>query len=136
MDEAQRRAQIKILVADDQVEARSLIQSVLSSLGYVNVYQAITGVDAIDAAIKREVHLVICDWNMPGASGLEVLQALRKHPMHKSTPFLMLTSEGYKENVREAFKSGVTSYLVKPVTAKALIGEFEKLTKEIFVEES
>lgn len=136
MDENQRRAQIKILVADDQVEARGVIQSLLSSLGYVNVYQATTGSDAIDVAIKREVQLIICDWNMPGASGLDVLMALRKHPLHKRTPFLMLTSECYKENVRQAIKAGVTSYLSKPVTSKALIAELDKLTSGIVVDEN
>jgi two-component system chemotaxis response regulator CheY len=131
MDEAEKRAQIRILVADDQVEARGVIQSVLSSLGYVNVYQATTGFDAVDVAVKRQVHLIICDWNMPGADGLEVLQTLRKHPDHKKTPFLMLTSESYRENVRKAFKAGVTSYLIKPITPKSFIAELEKVASGI-----
>lgn len=136
MDENQRRGQIRILVADDQVEARGVIQSLLSSLGFINVYQASTGPDAIDIAIKREAQLIICDWNMPGASGLDVLMTLRKHPKHRNTAFLMLTSEGSKENVRQAFKAGVTSYLIKPVTAKALIAELDKLTAGIIVDEN
>jgi two-component system chemotaxis response regulator CheY len=131
MDEAERRAQIRILVADDQVEARAVIQSLLSSLGYVNIYHATTGFDAVAVAVKRQVHLILCDWNMPGADGLEVLQTIRKHPEHKTTPFLMLTSEAYKENVRQAVKAGVTAYLVKPITTKALMIELEKATASI-----
>jgi len=135
MGDLEYRARVKILVADDQVEARSIIQSILSSLGYVNVYQASTGFDAVEVAVKRQVHLIICDWNMPGADGLEVLQTLRAHPEHKATPFLMLTSEAYKENVRQAVKAGVTSYLVKPITPKILIGEIEKVIATIVLSE-
>jgi two-component system chemotaxis response regulator CheY len=127
MDDKNDKDLRRILVADDQLEARNIVQSILTSLGYFNIYQASTGHDAIDLAIKREVDLIICDWNMPGATGLEVLQTLRSRSDHKNTPFLMLTSEAYKDNVRQAVKAGVTSYLIKPVTSQLLKEEVEKI---------
>jgi CheY-like chemotaxis protein len=125
------RAKVRILVADDQVEARSVVQSVLSNVGYLNIFQATSGTDAIQTAIERRVHLVLCDWNMPGASGLDVLNKLRKHPDHLTTPFILLTAEAYKENVKQALKAGVTAYMVKPITTKELLLQVDLALKHV-----
>ncbi len=68
------------------------------------------------------VDLIISDWNMPNVSGLELFKKVRKEEAFKNTAFILLTVEGGKDKVLEAFKEGVTGYLLNPV----LLGDLQK----------
>lgn len=111
---------ITILVVDDYALTRDMVKSILRQIGFTNVIGAEDGRFALDILSDTKVDLVICDWNMPHMSGLEVLQEIRSKPVHQSLPFLMLTAEAYRENVVEAMKAGVSDYIVKPFTAQTL----------------
>jgi two-component system chemotaxis response regulator CheY len=111
---------ITILVADDYALTRDMIRSILKQLGFQNVIAVEDGKKALERMNSETIDLVICDWNMPLMSGIEVLRAMRVDEKLKSIPFLMLTAEAYKENVFEAAKSGVTEYVSKPFTAQVL----------------
>jgi PleD family two-component response regulator len=52
------------------------------------------------------VDLIISDWNMPNVSGLELFKKVRKEEAFKNTAFILLTVEGDKDKVLEAFKEG------------------------------
>ena len=110
----------RFLIADDQADARTIVQSVLMKLGFYNIHQASNGFDALEVARTKKLDFVICDWNMPGITGLEVLKTFRELPEYQETPFVMLTSEAYRENVMRAVKAGVTDYISKPFSAKFL----------------
>ncbi len=112
---------ISILVVDDYAMTRDMIRSILKQHGFMNVYAAEDGKKALERLNTENVALVICDWNMPIMSGIEVLRAVRADPELKEIPFLMLTAEAYRESVQEAVKSGVTDYISKPFTAQVLI---------------
>lgn len=112
---------ITILIADDYAMTRDMIRSILKQHGFMNVYAAEDGKKALERLNSDDVALVICDWNMPVMSGIEVLRAVRADPELKDTPFLMLTAEAYRESVKEAVKSGVTDYISKPFTAQVLV---------------
>jgi two-component system chemotaxis response regulator CheY len=84
---------------------------------------------ALDNKPKSEVvSLVICDWNMPYLSGIELLSKIRDDFELKQLPFLMITSENDKEHVVNALSKQVTGYIVKPFPAKLL----EEKINEIF----
>ena len=68
------------------------------------------------------VDLIISDWNMPNVSGLELFKKVRKEEAFKNTAFILLTVEGGKDKVLEAFKESVTGYLLNPV----LLGDLQK----------
>lgn len=116
---------ISILVADDYAMTRDMIRSILKQHGFMNVYAAEDGRKALERLNAEEYALIICDWNMPVMSGIELLRAVRADPELKDIPFLMLTAEAYRENVKEAVKAGVTDYISKPFTSQVLI---EKVT--------
>lgn len=65
-----------------------------------------------DASFVRD--LILCDWEMPEMSGLELLQWMRQQPQYEKIPFIMITSRGDKDHVIEAVKEGVSEYLGKP----------------------
>ncbi len=111
---------IKVLVVDDYALTRDMVKSIVRQLGFINVQSVENGEMALEILRRDEVGLVICDWNMPRVSGLEVLREIRALPNGRDLPFLMLTAEAYRENVMEALKAGVSDYIVKPFTAQTL----------------
>ena len=111
---------VRILVVDDHVATRNLVKSILKGLGYDHIAQAESGELAIRRIFEGNIDLVICDWNMPGLSGIDVLKEVRADEAYKNLPFLMLTAEAYRENITQAMQLGVSDYISKPFTAEVL----------------
>ena len=122
---------IHILVVDDHPLTRNMVKSILKGVGFDNVYQAENGHLAVTRIFEEDIGLVICDWNMPNLSGLEVLRQIRADERFKELPFLMLTAEAYRENIVEAVKSGVTDYMIKPFTAEILMKKIEAVLHKL-----
>ncbi len=113
-------AAVRVLVVDDLLTMRRLIAAILRELGITQIAEASNGPKALEYLAHHPVDLLICDWNMPGMTGLEVLQAVRADPRFKDLPVLMVTAEGSVEQVRDAIAAGVTSYVVKPFLPSTL----------------
>jgi len=71
--------------------------------------------------LKEHYDLIFCDWHMPGMSGLEFLQALKKIDGVFGIPVVMLTVEKNEENIRQAVEAGASGYILKTKSA-ALVG--------------
>lgn len=113
-------ADLKVLIVEDQEDERAIMRSTLLELGVKNIYDAHDGQQAITFMETGSslVNLVVCDWNLPKMSGLELLKALREHGSH--VPFMMVTGRGDVDSVSEAKLSGVSGYVRKPFSAKQL----------------
>lgn len=114
-----------ILVVDDDLISRELNVSLLKEMGFRNIKSALDGYHAMTAIKEQEsgdnpISLIICDWNMPNMSGLELLGVIRNDPKISDMPFYLLTSNHDKAHVKTALKAGVTGYLVKPVSYEQL----------------
>ena len=64
---------------------------------------------------------------MPEMSGLELLNEMRSDGELKDLPFVMVTAEAQKDNILEAVKAGVSSYIVKPFTAETVSEKLKKI---------
>jgi len=117
---------VKILVVDDVTSMRNVTKSILMVADYTNVTLATDGDNALELLEKEPYDLIICDWEMPNMSGLEVLIKIRKNEKLKGIPFLMLTGISDKTKADVAIKSGATDYVVKPIQASALIEKIKK----------
>jgi two-component system chemotaxis response regulator CheY len=117
-----------ILVVDDFQTMRRIIINLLGQLGFKNVSEASDGHKAFEKIKEEKCDLIISDWNMPTMSGLDLLEAVRGDEGLKTTPFIMITAEGKKENVVAAANAGVNNYVVKPFNATTLK---EKMVKVI-----
>jgi two-component system chemotaxis response regulator CheY len=120
----------RILVVDDHSLTRNMVKAILKGLGYENITQAENGEAAIRCLQEDKFEVVICDWNMPNMSGLDVLKKVRTMKNYKELPFLMLTAEAYRENVTAALQSGVSGYIVKPFTAEILGNKLQSVLGE------
>lgn len=126
-DPASIKANLKFLVVDDSQLARNLVKTILKSAGFHEVYTAENAPEALKVATMYTVNFIICDWNMGGMSGLDLLREMKKTAKMKNVPFIMLTSEAYRENIAAAIQEGVTDYIAKPFSAQVLIEKVSKV---------
>lgn len=68
---------IRILVADDDLNTRECLQLTLEHLGYANIYLVETGQEAFDASRNYKPELILMDTNMPGLKGYEACSMIR-----------------------------------------------------------
>ena len=111
---------MKILAVDDSSTMRRIIINTLKRAGYENVVEAENGKEALAKLETEKVDFVITDWNMPEMDGLTFVSNLRKSAEHSKLPVLMVTTRSVKEDIVEALKAGVNSYIVKPFTPDTL----------------
>ena len=98
---------LKILVVDDQQSMRGMARQCLKRLGIVQVTLASNGDAALEAMKTQRFDAVISDLNMPGMSGLDLAAATRAHPVLKSVPIFVATSEVYCDGLDRSLIDGV-----------------------------
>jgi two-component system cell cycle response regulator len=107
---------MRILIADDSIVSRHLLDATLRKWGY-EVVVACDGVEAWNALQAAEGPLVaILDWVMPGLTGPEVCRRVREREKERDTYtyLLLLTSKSLKEDLIEGMESGADDYITKP----------------------
>ncbi len=117
---------MKVLIVDDFATMRRILRNILKQIGFTNIVDADDGNTALKELKKEKIDLILCDWNMPEMPGIDLLKTLKADEQLKDIPFVMVTAEAQKDNIIEAVKSGVSSYIVKPFTAETVS---EKLNK-------
>jgi hypothetical protein len=112
--------QWRLLVIDDFAPMRNTIRSGLEQSGLFNVF-VLSSTNQIWPLLENEtIDMVICDVNIPGQSGLELLQAIRNHSLYSHLPFMLMTGDGSKQVVTQAISLGVNDFVVKPFTLNQL----------------
>lgn len=111
---------LSILVVDDEDMVRSLITSVLRSLGYSRIEQASDGDGALALLRQKPIDLVISDLRMEPMSGVQLLRTVRADPALRSVKFIIMTASLTSEGAIAAKRAGVDTYLIKPFTPRTL----------------
>jgi DNA-binding NtrC family response regulator len=109
-----------ILVVDDDDDMRSIVCRMLKRMKVNHVIEAQSGQQALEwlTTAPATVSMVICDWNMPGMSGMDLFKQV--HTSKPNLPFLLLTGRADLQSVVAAKKAGVHGYLAKPVSPQDL----------------
>lgn len=122
----------KILIVDDMLTIRKITKKALVDLHFKNIEEASTGMEAWQIISKSPpFDLIICDWNMPKMTGLDVLSKLRNTPEIAHTPFILLTAESDLAQVKTAIVAGVDDYVLKPFTADTLKARLEAVHQKV-----
>ena len=120
----------KILIVDDQVEVRELMEVTLR-YGQYKIFQASNGQDAISIAKKEKPELVIMDIMMPGdIDGLEATQKIKSDPQTKKCKIIMLTAKGQDADKEKGEELEIEGYFVKPFSPLDLINKIEEVLGE------
>jgi len=122
-----------IIVVDDSLLFRRLMESLLRSIGVGSIVLAKTVDQAMTAIGKRQVDCLIADWMMDSANGLDLARRIRSSPKspNPALPIVLCTAYTERERVIEARDAGVTEFLAKPISAAHL---YDKLASALFAE--
>ena len=106
-----------ILVIDDEPQIRRVLRSTLSFRGY-EISEAATGEEAVELAGKLKPDLILLDVNLPGISGIEACQEIRRT---SETPIIMLTVRNAERDKVVALDAGADDYVTKPFGIEELL---------------
>lgn len=106
-----------ILVIDDEVQMRRLLEITLSSNGF-KISEAATGKEGLVAAATHSPALIILDLGLPDADGLEILKKLREWYIK---PVIILSARNAEDDIIEALDNGANDYLPKPFRTGELL---------------
>jgi len=116
----------KILVADDDVDIRELVEFKLSTMGH-DIVAVGDGAAAIDACMAQKPDLAVLDVMMPGVSGLDAIRAIRAEPNLADLPVILLTARAQESDVETGFDSGADDYITKPFSPRELASRVQAL---------
>lgn len=115
----------QILIVDDhEIVRRGLKQLLVDELSDVNITEAEDSQKALDQIAKREFDLVLLDINMPGRSGLDVLEEMRQ--LQPGTPVLVLSVSPEEDFALRCLKLGAAGYLTKRSASDELLVAVKK----------
>lgn len=112
-----------ILTVDDATTLRKLVSYTLRS--QFNVIEATNASEALQVLATKQVHLMITDVNMPGISGIELIQKARQGGY--KMPMLVLTTESDTTVKQKARVAGATGWIVKPFQQQQLLSIVAKV---------
>ncbi|MBF2007374.1 MAG: response regulator transcription factor [Chlorogloeopsis fritschii C42_A2020_084] len=117
---------MKILLVDDETELTDPLSRVLTREGY-SVDAAYDGINGRKLAQTGNYDLLILDWMLPGNTGLEICQELRRQGV--ATPVLFLTAKDTLDDRVEGLDAGADDYLVKPFELRELLARVRALLR-------
>lgn len=115
-----------ILVIDDDLNTRKLMQAVLSAEGY-SVLTAVNGEDALRVMDQEHVDLAVLDLMMPKMDGYAFTRALRE--ANNALPILMVSAKQAPASRKEGFVAGIDDYMVKPVDEEEMLLRIKALLR-------
>ena len=114
-----------VLFADDNADLRDYVYRLLAE--HYTVETAADGIAALEAARARRPDVIVTDAMMPKLDGFGLIRALRDDAELRSVPVLVLSARAGEEAKLEGLQHGADDYLVKPFSARELIGRVEAL---------
>ncbi len=113
-----------ILIVDDLKANLKLLTYILENEGYQTSF-ALSGKEALERLKVLTPDLILLDLMMPEMNGLEICQAIKLNPNHKSIPIIFLTASQEEHHLIEAFELGASDYVTKPFRKPELLTRIE-----------
>ena len=122
---------LKVLIVEDNQHMRSLLRSLLNSVGIRDVVEASNGGSALTVLREKKCDLVLSDLAMNPMDGLEFSRAVRtaENSPNPFVPIIMITGYTEKHRVEAARDAGVTEFLAKPITAQSLYSRLAEIVE-------
>jgi CheY-like chemotaxis protein len=114
-----------VVIADDEPSMRLLVHATIESDDYT-VVEAVDGTQAWAMIQEHKPSLVLLDVQMPGLSGLEVLQLIKGEPSLAATRVILLTAKAQESDIEAGLIAGADFYLTKPFSPLDLLTRVEE----------
>ena len=123
-----------ILIVDDDEGLRTLMSERLENDNF-NTVVAANGLHAFQilTSHKKEVDLMICDVNMPGLSGVQLVEKINEVKEIRPFPVIMLSANRNRDVIIRSAKTGVVEYLLKPFKYPEILEKIKKILQTDFV---
>ncbi len=121
---------MRVLFADDDIIARTLMAAVLADLDH-DVSMAENGEAAWEAFLRDPTPLVVLDINMPGLDGLEVCRRIRQHDAGRDVFVLIVTARDGRDDLARVLEAGADDYVTKPASPENLRARLEIAKRRI-----
>lgn len=119
-----------ILIVDNNEAARGIVRKLLMQLGYTNIDEASSGVDALAKLFERTYDLVISDWDLGAYDARALLKQIREKKEYTNLPFIAMTAEPAINKIVQAKHAGVTGFINKPFGAEAIQAKIAEINAE------
>jgi len=117
----------RTLVVDDSPTIRRMVIASLRDVCTGGFAEAASGLEALEQLALGPAAMMVLDLNMPDMHGIEVLSFVRRHPVLKTLPVIVLTTRGDEASRAAALAAGATVYLTKPFAPQALADQARTL---------
>jgi two-component system, chemotaxis family, chemotaxis protein CheY len=116
-------ASLRVLVIEDNQHMRAIMSTILSGIGIREIIEATDGMQALRYLKEHPVDFALADFKMQPIDGVEFTRRVRngEHTINPYLPIIMITGHSERWRVMEARDAGVTEFIAKPLTAKAVI---------------
>ncbi|MEN3067458.1 response regulator [Uliginosibacterium sediminicola] len=114
------------MIIDDSASLRQVVAISLRGAGY-EIQEAADGRDALDKLKGQKVNLMICDLNMPNLDGIGFVKEVKKMPLYRYTPIIILTTEHDENIVKAGQEAGVKAWVLKPFQPPQMLAAVAKL---------
>ena len=122
-----------ILIVDDNLVARKLLEKTLSKEGH-EIVSVENGKKALEMFNERFFPIVLTDWMMPEMDGPTLCQAIRNNITSSYVYIILLTAKASKEDIISGLKSGADDYLTKPIDNAELIARLKNAERILTLE--
>ena len=120
--------EVRVLVAEDNAESAELLMDLLKDMNLVMIDEAKDGMEAFDKIKRAETpyHIILCDWDMPEISGLDVHSKAKASNTLRGAHFIMVTGVTDAPRIKQAAQQGINDYIVKPIDFQILKTKIHK----------
>ena len=124
----------RILVIEDEQAIREMVKLFLKQKEY-DVIDAFDYQSAVKK-VEENPELILLDWMLPGRSGLQFIQYLKKTPPLDNIPIIMLTARSTEEDCITCLQAGADDYVTKPFSPKVLLARIDALLRRTYEQSS
>ena len=117
-----------ILVVEDEDAIRGMLMMILEQAGFVPIAAA-DAEEAQKALDDNLPDLILLDWMLPGISGVEWARRLKKEPIYRDIPIIVLTARGEEEDKVRGLEIGADDYMTKPFSPKELVARIRAVLR-------
>ncbi len=114
-------SEYNVLIVEDSPTMRQLISFALKRLRGIRIIEANDGVDGLKKLSAEKFDLIFTDINMPIMDGLKLVSLVRNDANYRTTPIVVITTEGAQEDRERALALGANDYITKPIQPNRIL---------------
>jgi len=123
-----------ILIVEDEQPIREMVAFALGRAGY-DLVEAGDVSEAYEQMSHKLPDLILLDWMLPGASGIELARRMKRDELTRDIPIVMLTARGEEEDKVSGLEAGADDYVTKPFSPRELIARIKAVLRRVSPEE-